>query len=305
MEFYAAKESSSAGATSFDANSILVGVPTATTTSGATQHHHDPLAVASVPIAGSSPLDSDIQTNVQSTVNAAIATAGSTSLYSRISFSASAAKLASLTSLTLRMQYDSGYVAYLNGVEIASSNAPASPTWNSAALEYLGSPVQATTYEDVDISPYLSSALSTTDARNVLAIQALMATPTDHGLRSCRWRSPEISITQDGPHTFAEPTPGTYNTPGSWQPDLSFSVQHGFFYGPFALALSTTTPGASIYYTTDSSTPDSQAIASITYSGTTATATTEGPSISSAATWSKSPARAPRSMTVLLRLPCL
>src|SRR5208282_5338117 len=49
----------------------------------------------------------------------------------------------------------SGYVAYLNGVEIASSNAPASPTWNSQALEYRNSPVQSTTYEDVDITPYL------------------------------------------------------------------------------------------------------------------------------------------------------
>ena len=31
---------------------------------------------------------------------------------------------ASLSSLTLKMQYDDGYVAYLNGVEIASENAP-------------------------------------------------------------------------------------------------------------------------------------------------------------------------------------
>ena len=73
-------------------------------------------------VAGASSLDNDIQTNVSSVVKAAIATAGTTSLYSRITFNA--ADLASLTSLTLRMQYDSGYVAYLNGVEIASSNAP-------------------------------------------------------------------------------------------------------------------------------------------------------------------------------------
>ena len=34
------------------------------------------------------------------------------------------ANLASLSSLTLKMQYDDGYVAYLNGVEVASENAP-------------------------------------------------------------------------------------------------------------------------------------------------------------------------------------
>ena len=192
-------------------------------------------------------------------MNAAITAAGSTSLYSRITFNA--ANLASLTSLTLRMQYDSGYVAYLNGVEIASRNAPASPTWNSAALEYRNSPVQATTYEDVDISSFLNSATAghLTATGNVLAIQTLMATPTDLDL----FVSPaisEISISQAGLHTFAEPTPGTYNTPGTWQPDLSFSVPHGFFTASFPLTLSTTTPGASIYYTTDSSTPASQAI---------------------------------------------
>jgi hypothetical protein len=275
LEFYGAKESSAAGATSFDANSILVGATTATTVSGGTSTTTTPLAVTSSPIAGesasSSPLSNAIQTNVSSTVKAAIATAGKTSLYSRIAFSVTAAELASLTSLTLRMQYDSGYVAYLNGVEIASSNAPASPTWNSAASEYRLSAVQATTYEDVDISSYLSLLSTTTP--NVLAVQTLMATPTDQDL----FVSPaisEISIAQAGLHYFADATPGTYNTANTWQPDLTFSVQHGFFSAPFQTTLTTTTLGASIYYTTDSSTPAQQAIGSITHSGTTATATT-------------------------------
>ena len=184
-----------------------------------------------------------------------------------------------MTSLTLQMQYDSGYVAYLNGVEIASRNAPASPTWNSAALEYRNSPVQDTTCEDVDISSFLNSSTTghLTATGNVLAVQTLMATPADPDLFVSPAITANISITQAGLHDFATPSPGTYNTPSTWQPDLSFSVQHGFYSTPFQVALTTTTTGASIYYTTDSSTPGSLAISSITYSGTTATVTTEAP----------------------------
>src|SRR5207247_4266116 len=35
--------------------------------------------------------------------------------------------------LTLRMKYDDGFVAYLNGQLVASANAPLLPTWNSSA----------------------------------------------------------------------------------------------------------------------------------------------------------------------------
>ena len=117
--------STPAAVTSFNSNFQLIGD---TATGG--------LAVTSVPFArqrqhSTSPIAAAIQTNVKSTVQAPIQTAGTTSLYSRITFAAS--DLASLSSLTLRMQFDSGYVAYLNGVEVASSNAPASPAWNSQA----------------------------------------------------------------------------------------------------------------------------------------------------------------------------
>ena len=41
--------------------------------------------------------------------------------------------LADVESLTLKMRYDDGFVAYLNGVKIAEDRAPVSPVWNSGA----------------------------------------------------------------------------------------------------------------------------------------------------------------------------
>ena len=35
--------------------------------------------------------------------------------------------------LRLRMKYDDGFVAYLNGTRVAAQNAPANPDWNSTA----------------------------------------------------------------------------------------------------------------------------------------------------------------------------
>ncbi|MGA2254755.1 MAG: lamin tail domain-containing protein, partial [Thermoguttaceae bacterium] len=248
MEFFAAKESSAAGVTSFDAtNSHLVG----DTADGG-------LAVSSAPFNGtasnSGPFAAAIATNVKPAIQAAIAAAGGTSLYTRIAFNA--ANYASLSSLTLKMQYDDGYVAYLNGVEIASENAPSSPTWNSWANEEQTSDVQATTYENVDVSSFLNSATvgHLTATGNVLAIQVLMSSATDTDMLVV----PELAQMTSaigGDHIFSTPTPGAANALGDAQPDVTFSTVHGFFYAPFQVTLTPDIPGASIYYTTDNSAP--------------------------------------------------
>ena len=210
MEFYAAKESSSAGVTSFDANSILVGATTATTASGGTSTTTTPLAVNSTPFTGtasSGAFSAAVATNVKSAVQAAITAAGATSLYTRITFNAP--NLAALTSLTLKMQYADGYVAYLNGVEIASSNAPASPTWNSQALAQQTSSVQATTYENVDVSSFLNPATTgcLTATGNVLAIQVLMASKTATQMLVVPELAQMTSVV-GGDFIYSTPTPG-------------------------------------------------------------------------------------------------
>lgn len=263
-----------AGGSEFELFDAKVNSPGVTSFGAASFHLVDDtagggLAVTSTPFAGSgssskSPIAASIKTNVKTAVQTAIQTAGSTSLYSRITFDAP--NLAALRSLTLKMQYGSGYVAYLNGVEIASSNAPANPVWNSQALEYRNSPVQNTIYENVDVSSFLNTATTghLTATGNVLAIQTLLRTPTDANLFVMPALG-QITITPAGMHFFAKPTPGLPNTPDTWQPDLTFSQQHGFFSGSFPLTLTTTTPGATIRYTLDNSTPS--ATHGIVYSG--------------------------------------
>ena len=55
-------------------------------------------------------------------------------VYSRMAFDV--ADVTRIDKLVLRLKYEDGFVAYLNGVEVARDNAPAaaSLTWNSGAL---------------------------------------------------------------------------------------------------------------------------------------------------------------------------
>jgi hypothetical protein len=57
--------------------------------------------------------------------------AGRDTIYLRIAFNVS--DIAALQKLDLLMQYDDGYVAYLNGQEIARRNFDGTPAWNSSA----------------------------------------------------------------------------------------------------------------------------------------------------------------------------
>ena len=57
---------------------------------------------------------------------------------------------AAYKSLTLRMRYDDGFVAYLNGAEVVRRNAPALPLWNSVASAVHGPPLPGSLLENFE-----------------------------------------------------------------------------------------------------------------------------------------------------------
>jgi len=77
--------------------------------------------------------------------------------------------------LTLNIRYDDGFVAYLNGTEVARRNVGETITWNSSAIaEHPDS--DAVQFEGIDISNSLNLLQS---GSNLLAIQGLNISSTD------------------------------------------------------------------------------------------------------------------------------
>ena len=76
---------------------------------------------------------------------------------------------ADITSLKLRMRYDDGFVAYLNGVKIVDDNAPQSPVWNSGAPDNRSDSLA----EDFQEFTLDMGLVSLVPGENILAIHGL------------------------------------------------------------------------------------------------------------------------------------
>jgi len=76
---------------------------------------------------------------------------------------------ATLDTVQLRVRYDDGFVAYLNGVEVARRNVAGEPVWNSAASAQHYD-IDAINLEDISL-PNARTHLKT--GQNILAIQAM------------------------------------------------------------------------------------------------------------------------------------
>ena len=70
--------------------------------------------------------------------------------YIRVPFTVDADTLADVNDLTLKVRYDDGFVAYLNGKEVARRNFTGTPAWNSHADCGVESNIQDAD-EDIDL----------------------------------------------------------------------------------------------------------------------------------------------------------
>ena len=205
------------------------------------------LAVRSIPVAGGGggSLREFIGTDIDAQMRNRNASA-----YLRVPFNV--ASPSGLESLTLRIRYNDAFVAYLNGQEIARRNAPATPQWNSAAATTRPSHLSLL-YEDINISDRLALIVA---GANTLAIQGLNASAAD-GNFLIQPQLVEYKVQSVANLYFTQPTPGTLNGNGiiGFTATPRFSVDHGFYDTPFDLEISTTTPGATIRYTTNGTLP--------------------------------------------------
>ena len=175
---------------------------------------------------------------------------GTVSAYVRIPFTVPVGQSSSLD--VLQMRYDDGFIAYINGTRVASSNAPVLGSWNSFAT---GSHPDglAVNFEDFDISQFSNLLVAGT---NTLAIHMLNTGSTSSDFLA----SPNMPVVSgsliDPPlvGTLASPTPGSANQ-NIKANDVTFSRDGGVFIGSFTLEMSTPDPTEVIRFTTNGTNP--------------------------------------------------
>ncbi|WP_367873855.1 lamin tail domain-containing protein [Luteolibacter sp. Populi] len=160
----------------------------------------------------------------------------------------------SFDSLLLRIKYDDGFVAYLNGMEVARRNAPEVVAWDSVATVRRATEAGLTA-ETIDISAFLN--LLVAGQPNVLAVQGLNYSANDDNFLLV----PELiggGEVQPYYQYYTTPTPRAVNDNSTLGlvPETTFDVERGYFTEPFNLTLSNEMgDNAVIRYTTDGSAP--------------------------------------------------
>jgi hypothetical protein len=162
----------------------------------------------------------------------------------------------SATALSLVTRHNDGFAAWLNGTKVASDNAPNTPTWTSSANSARSN---ADTLRRVPFNLTAHLPLLA-NGNNLLAIHGMKNNSADNSFLIL----PELiagsldAVAAPAFYGAGSATPGWINgTPSTLGKveDTQFSVKRGFFTAPFPLAITTLTPGATIRYTLDGSTP--------------------------------------------------
>ncbi len=161
--------------------------------------------------------------------------------------------------VTLGLQYDDGFVAYLDGQEIARRNAPGTAgvplPFDATALT--DRPLAAARVaESIDVTP---EAASLAARAHLLALQGLndAASSPDFLIRAELIGESELAPALTTGY-LQTPTPGARNNTDAYLgkvADTKFSVDRGFYDVPISLAITSATPEVEIRYTLDGSPP--------------------------------------------------
>jgi hypothetical protein len=152
-------------------------------------------------------------------------------------------------------KYDDGFVAYLNGAEVVRDLAPNVPTFTTEAIN---ARLEAEVFEwaETDIS-HRRELLQ--PGRNVLALQGLNRGPGSSDFVQLPRLRMEVSDPNRPPQIgyFTVTTPGNPNVEplDGIVKDTRFSVDRGYYEVPFELEITTPTPEAQIFFTTNGSDP--------------------------------------------------
>ena len=203
------------------------------------------LAVQSVSV-GSNDYNAYVGANSNTQAAMYDATPQRTSCYIRIPFT----NPGGLATLTMPIRYDDGFVAYLNGVEVARRNAPAGALTDTSTATGDRLPIQALAPENIDLTPNLG--LLVAGSGNILAIHGLNDSASSPDFLA-RPELNQFAVTISPTATyFTSGTPGSVNTATIYNkvaPVTIAGAARGFFASP------QTVTRATIRYTLDGSSP--------------------------------------------------
>jgi len=189
-----------------------------------------------------------IQTDIKTSMYAQHASA-----YARLPFFAG--EEPDLEGLSLNVRFDDGFIAYINGVEVARANAPNKLGFGSVAESDRGAEVAAIV-KHFDLRPFESLI---EPGENLLAIHALNdSVYSSDFLLEAQLENGAIRTVLSDVGYFEIPSPGLLNTDMKLGlvPVPNIDAESGFMKDAFGVGIRSEMEGVKIYYTTDGSIPD-------------------------------------------------
>ena len=178
------------------------------------------------------------------------------SVYIRVPFNV--ANISEFEEVILRLKYEDGFTAFINGKKISSDNAPRTLNWKSGAPQNRPDSI-ATTPVEFNISGFSNLLL---EGKNILAIQGLNNQVTSSDLlihpEIIAYKKTEVKDTYG---FMFQPSPGQKNNetvPGI-EDGVLFSKPSQTFQTSLQIELKkqeTATPESNIHYTTDGTIPN-------------------------------------------------